>query len=161
LCQPEKNLMGYCFWHTKIIWCFLMTIFTLCPANRLPELIIGLCQACHNDIWLTSRGSTFITRNSRYLPQDITTNQKLSQLSPWQKLPPLHYPHFMKGSCTFYRFIKWLCSKTVKWHNKENAILSTSELISPNRSYPKFSCLNNALPLWQQHAENTVTYLSL
>ena len=96
------------------------------PGNRLPELITGFCQAHHSNIWLTFRGSSFVTSNSRYLPQDIKTDQNslLSQLSPSylgdRSLTPALLP-FMKESCNIYRFIKWFCSKTFKWHNKETA----------------------------------------
>lgn len=126
LCANLKkfNVLPFLTYENNVMFSYAY----ICPLSvkRLPELITRFCQAHHGDIWLTSQGSSFVTSNSRYLPQDITTNQNslLSQLSPSylgdRSLTPALSP-FMKGSCNFYRFIKWFCSKTVKWHNTETA----------------------------------------
>jgi hypothetical protein len=86
---------------------FSYAYICLLSVKGLPELITQFCQARHGDIWLTFRGSSFVTSNSRYLPQDITTNQNslLSQLSPSylgdRGLTPALFP-FIKGSCAIF-----------------------------------------------------------
>jgi len=82
-----------------LIYQYVLLSLYLPFASRLPELITGFCQAHHSDNWLTLRGSYFVTSNSCYFPQDITTNRNnlLSQLSPWQKYHPCIIPILWKN----------------------------------------------------------------
>lgn len=95
-----KNLMCYCFLNIPKQYDVLLCLYIYSlSVNRLPKLITLFCQASHSDIWLTF-WSSFITCNSRYLPQDSTTNQNslLSQLSlPYlgdRSLTPALFPFY-------------------------------------------------------------------